>query len=70
MQAGNAGRMRSLLTALAIADLAMAGLWGAVWLRERDWPAHQRVRTGPLTPLVVVIFLAQAVVFWLSATRA
>jgi hypothetical protein len=61
--------MRSLLTALAIADLAMAGLWAAVWLRERHRPAHQRVRSGPLTPLVIGIFVAQAVLFWFNATR-
>jgi hypothetical protein len=39
-------------------------------LRERHWPPHQRVRTSPLTPFLIVVFLAQAVAFWLLATKA
>jgi hypothetical protein len=62
--------MRALLAALAIGDLALAGTFGVFWLRERHWPPHQRVRTSPLTPFLIVIFPAQAVAFWLLATKA
>ena len=62
--------MRALLAALAISDLALAGTFGVFWLRERHWPPHQRVRTSSLTPLLIGVLLAQAVVFWLLATKA
>jgi hypothetical protein len=56
--------------ALTISDLALAGTFGVFWLRERHWPPHQRVRTSSLTPLLIGIFLAQAMGFWLLATKA
>jgi hypothetical protein len=62
--------MRALLAALAISDLAVAGTFGGFWLRERHWPPDQRVRTSSLTPFLIVIFLGQAVLFWLLATKA
>ena len=64
--------LQPLLAALAIMDLAMASVFGVIWLWDRNRPRHQqRFGTSPpyMLPLLIVIFLAQAIGFWWNATK-
>jgi hypothetical protein len=64
--------LQPLFAAIATMDLAMALVFGAVWLRDRNRPRHQqRFGTSPpnLLPLLIVVFLAQAVLFSLTAAK-
>jgi hypothetical protein len=63
--------LQPLFAALAVMDLALAGLSGFIWRQERQQPRHQqRFRAAPfLPPTLAVIFLINAVLCAALATK-
>ena len=64
--------LQPLFAAVAVMDWALVLVFGVIWLRVRSRPRHQqRFGASPtsLLPLLIVVFLVQAVLFSWSAAK-